>query len=68
MLVRMLGPHNVPTEPGNILRATRATVVATVNPGCRLQIGNDFRAAGGEASVTHPVVLLARAYRAESEA
>jgi len=50
------------------LRTTGAAVVATANPGCHLQIENGFRAAGDATAVTHPVVLLARAYRAESEA
>jgi glycolate oxidase iron-sulfur subunit len=48
------------------LRATGATVVATANPGCHLQIQNGLRAAGDAATeVVHPVVLLARAYAAE---
>lgn len=50
------------------LRATEATVVATANPGCHLQIENGFRAHfPGESAprVVHPVVLLAEAYRAE---
>jgi len=45
------------------LRTTGAAVVATANPGCHLHIENSFRAAGGATSVTHPVVLLARAYK-----
>jgi glycolate oxidase iron-sulfur subunit len=58
---------------GHVL-ATGATVVATANPGCHLQLENGLRAAcaGGDAhahaappSVTHPIVLLARAYAAE---
>lgn len=47
------------------LRATGAAVVATANPGCHLQIENGLRAAGDKAEVAHPVVLLAKAYRAE---
>jgi glycolate oxidase iron-sulfur subunit len=49
------------------LRATGAQVVATANPGCHLQILNGL-CANADASnirVTHPVVLLAEAYRAE---
>lgn len=48
------------------LRATGATVIATGNPGCHLQIQNGVRAAGdGSIEVAHPIVLLARAYAAE---
>jgi glycolate oxidase iron-sulfur subunit len=54
------------------LLATGAAVVATANPGCHLQIENGLRArAAGQAGlsprVTHPVVLLAEAYRAEAK-
>lgn len=53
---------------GHVL-ATGASMVATANPGCHLQIENGLRAAvkAGTAlpSVRHPVVLLAEAYRAE---
>jgi glycolate oxidase iron-sulfur subunit len=44
---------------------TGATVVATANPGCHLQIARGLRDAGQSASVAHPVSLLARAYRRE---
>ncbi len=48
------------------LRATGASVVATANPGCHLQIQNGLRAAGDHSTeVVHPIVLLARAYAAE---
>ena len=47
------------------LRATGAHLVATANPGCLIQLENGFQAAGDEASVVHPVILLARAYVAE---
>jgi glycolate oxidase iron-sulfur subunit len=51
------------------VRATGAAVVATANPGCHLQIEQGLRAAGdGHMSVTHPIVLLARAYAAERAA
>jgi glycolate oxidase iron-sulfur subunit len=50
------------------LQATGARVVATGNPGCQLQIENAFRAIGDDATeVTHPIVLLARAYAAEQK-
>ena len=48
------------------LRATGAAVVATANPGCHFQIENGLKAAGETTAVTHPIVLLAAAYRAES--
>ena len=48
--------------------ATGAQVVATANPGCHLQLQNGFRMSGSRKyapRVTHPIVLLAEAYRAE---
>lgn len=51
------------------LHATGATVVATANPGCHLQIQNGLRSRGDTTTrVAHPVVLLADAYRAERDA
>jgi glycolate oxidase iron-sulfur subunit len=47
------------------LRSTRAGLVATANPGCHLQIARGLRDAGQSMDVTHPVSLLARAYRRE---
>ncbi len=56
-------------KTGHLL-ATGASVVATANPGCHLQIENGLKAACGDEreppQVLHPVVLLARAYQAES--
>ena len=54
---------------GHVL-ATGAHIVATANPGCHLQLANGLaQHAGNPAApaieVTHPVVLLARAYAAE---
>jgi glycolate oxidase iron-sulfur subunit len=49
------------------IAATGATVVATGNPGCLLQIQNGLAARGVKLEVVHPVTLLARAYRAEKE-
>lgn len=49
------------------LAATGAQVVATANPGCHLQIQSGLAAHGHPATeVAHPIVLLARAYAAES--
>jgi glycolate oxidase iron-sulfur subunit len=48
------------------LKTTRASVVATANPGCHLQIARGLRDAGQSMDVAHPVSLLARAYRRES--
>jgi glycolate oxidase iron-sulfur subunit len=45
------------------IAATGATVVATGNPGCLLQIQNGLAARGIKIEVVHPVTLLARAYR-----
>ncbi len=47
------------------IRATGATVVATSNPGCHLQIAQGL--AGSGVAVEQPVVLLARAYATERE-
>jgi glycolate oxidase iron-sulfur subunit len=51
------------------LAATGASVVATANPGCHLQLVNGLRARGDTTTrVTHPLVLLAEAYRRKGEA
>jgi glycolate dehydrogenase FAD-linked subunit len=49
---------------GNIAR-TGASVVATANPGCHLQLENGAKAKGAKFKVVHPASLLAAAYRAE---
>jgi glycolate oxidase iron-sulfur subunit len=48
------------------ITATHATVVATANPGCQLQIARGLAAQGIGARVVHPVSLLAEAYRREA--
>jgi glycolate oxidase iron-sulfur subunit len=45
---------------------TGATVLATANPGCQLQIARGLEAHGSAVEVLHPVSLLAAAYRGES--
>jgi glycolate oxidase iron-sulfur subunit len=45
------------------VRSTGATVVATANPGCQLQLVNGARARGLSLRVAHPITLLAEAYR-----
>ena len=45
------------------IQRTGASLVATANPGCHLQIQNGI---GSDAVVKHPVTLLAEAYRAEA--
>ena len=53
---------------GHVL-ATGASIVATANPGCHLQIENGIHAAGVTGKrVVHPIVLLAEAYRRETGA
>jgi glycolate oxidase iron-sulfur subunit len=47
------------------LKATRAAVVATANPGCHLQIARGLRDASQPMDVVHPMSLLAQAYRRE---
>jgi len=44
---------------------TGASIVATANPGCQLQIQRGLRRAGIQVEVRTPVSLLAQAYRAE---
>jgi len=45
------------------IKSTRATVVATANPGCLLQLINGAKQHGLNLRVVHPVTLLAEAYR-----
>ena len=45
------------------IHATGATVLATANPGCHLQIANGLRAEGMDIAVMHPMTLLAEGYR-----
>jgi glycolate oxidase iron-sulfur subunit len=47
--------------------STRASVVATANPGCLLQIVNGAKQRGLLVRVAHPITLLAEAYRRERE-
>jgi glycolate oxidase iron-sulfur subunit len=47
------------------IAATGATLVATGNPGCLLQIQNGLRARGLKVDAVHPVSLLAQAYRSQ---
>ena len=65
------GVYNItqPEQAGKLQRekveaitATGASVVATANPGCHLQIENGV---AGTVTVRHPVSLLAEAYRRE---
>ena len=48
------------------VRTTGATVVATANPGCHLQIARGLRESAAAVRVVHPVSLLAAAYRREA--
>ena len=67
------GVYNI-TQPGQAaklqaekvacIHRTGASLVATANPGCHLQIQNGI---GSGALVKHPVTLLAEAYRAEAQ-
>jgi glycolate oxidase iron-sulfur subunit len=45
------------------IRSTGATIVATGNPGCLLQLINGAREQGMNLRVAHPVSLIAEAYR-----
>jgi glycolate oxidase iron-sulfur subunit len=46
------------------IESTGASVVATGNPGCLLQIINGAAEQGLNLRVVHPITLLAEAYRA----
>ena len=46
------------------IEACGATIVATGNPGCMMQIESGLRGRGLDVSVVHPVELLERATRA----
>lgn len=45
------------------IRSTGASVVASANPGCTLQLVNGAKRQGLKLRVAHPVTLLAEAYR-----
>lgn len=51
----------------NAVKQTGATVVATANPGCIMQIGAGLIIEGKDVPVVHPVELLAESYRRRSE-
>lgn len=54
------------SEKVDNLMATKATLVATANPGCHLQIENGYKVKGiSSIRVVHPVVLLDEAYQLE---
>jgi glycolate oxidase iron-sulfur subunit len=46
--------------------ATSATVVASANPGCTMQIAAGLRELGSPIDVLHPIQILDRAYEAEA--
>ena len=45
------------------IQSTGATVVATANPGCLLQLINGAAQRGLTLRIVHPITLLAEAYR-----
>ena len=49
------------------VQATGASIVATGNPGCAIQIAHGCQRADAAVEVVHPVSLLAEAYRAENK-
>jgi glycolate oxidase iron-sulfur subunit len=48
--------------------STKATVVATGNPGCLAHMANGIRRENIPVRLVHPITLLAEAYRAEKPA
>jgi glycolate oxidase iron-sulfur subunit len=51
------------TKKIGLAQSTRATVIATANPGCMLQLQAGLRKSGGGMRVAHVVELLDEAYR-----
>jgi glycolate oxidase iron-sulfur subunit len=49
------------------IASTGASVVASANPGCTMQVAAGLRAMGASIEVLHPVELLDRAYAAERD-
>lgn len=49
------------------VESTKATVLATGNPGCLLQILNGAKERGLDLEIKHPITLLAEAYRSEAQ-
>jgi glycolate oxidase iron-sulfur subunit len=47
---------------------TGASIVATGNPGCQMQLARGLRDKGGGVRVVHPISLMAAAYRREAGA
>ncbi|MGH7970900.1 MAG: (Fe-S)-binding protein, partial [Limisphaerales bacterium] len=47
------------------IRSTGASIVATGNPGCLLQLINGARAQGLHLRIVHPITLLAEAYQSK---
>jgi len=52
-------------DKAEAVSATGASIVASANPGCTMQIVAGARALGLEIEVVHPVQLLDRAYAAD---
>jgi glycolate oxidase iron-sulfur subunit len=48
------------------VKTTGATIVATANPGCHLQIARGLKDSAANVQVVHPVSLLAAGYRREA--
>jgi glycolate oxidase iron-sulfur subunit len=48
------------------IRSVDPDIIATGNPGCLIQLRRGAELAGSKAEVTHPVVLLDRAYSGKS--
>ena len=49
------------------IKSTGATVVATGNPGCLLQVINGLKSHDVDMRACHPITLLAEAYRRERQ-
>ena len=52
-------------QKADAVASTGATIVASANPGCSIQLAAHLRARGRDISVVHPIELLDRAMRAQ---
>jgi glycolate dehydrogenase iron-sulfur subunit len=52
-------------EKAEAVRATGASLLASANPGCTMQLRAGLRALGHAVEVVHPIQLLDRAYHPE---
>ena len=57
---------NARDEKVRHLKEIAPDIIVSGNPGCVMQLAHGFKRAGLDSEVTHPVVLLERAYSSGS--